>query len=498
MNKSWRTVVFAGVAIELSAGLMIPGCGSSPEKKRIPTTYNPGDAGAGGDTSAVGGNTSGGGSAAAGIAGASPVAGEAGTATDEGGAAGAAGEGGAKSSGGSMSNGGSGGATLTGCALGDACCADNQCQSSLECLGAACSCVADLSNYYMRRTDGIAFLTLSNDTAQTVVSNADTGMPLHGITDIMGSPYHGCAALDSGQVRCWSIDAVATEGNNSGQLGNGVLNGPFTPLAGTLVKTDANTYLSDVVTVGSDAMTYSAAPATCAATSTGFAYCWGYNVSSFIQATGIAVPFATKITTSLNGPALTGVTQVSVGNAHACALTNGKVRCWGSTGTAPAEAYPAVDIILPGTVLKIVAGYSVSCALTTTVAEGGAVYCWGDNNGGKLGIGDPATVGYTSNSPVRVRTDANTFLNDVTDLAASYGGACVVRTDHTLLCWGGALYYATPMAVGGVAKTADNVAITDAAKVSAPSNSTVPRYVTTSGVEYSGGLKITPNCTIQE
>ena len=495
MKKSWRAVVFAGVAIELSAGLLVPGCGSSPVKKRVPTIYNPGDAGTGGDTSAAAGSTFGGSMAAAGESGAGPVAGAAGTTPDEGGAAG---EAGAKSTGGSMSTGGSGGATLTGCALGDACCANNQCESSLECLGAACSCVADLSNYYMRRTDGIAFLTLSNDTAQTVVSNADTGMPLHGIKDIMGSPYHSCAALDSGQVRCWSLVADPTIGNNSGQLGNGVLNGPFTPLAGTLVKTDASTYLSDVITVGSDAMTYSAAPATCAATSTGFAYCWGYNAAYFIQPTGTAVPFATKITTSLNGPALTGVTQVSVGNAHACALTNGKVRCWGSTGTAPAEAYPALDIILPGTVLKVVAGYSVSCALTTTVAEGGAVYCWGDNTGGKLGIGDPATVGYTSNSPARVRTDADTFLNNVTDLAASYGGACVVRTDHALLCWGNALYYATPMAVGGVNKTADNVAITDAAKVSTPSNSTFPRYVTTGGVEYSGGLKITPNCAIQE
>jgi Regulator of chromosome condensation (RCC1) repeat len=492
MNKSWRAVVFVGVAVELSAGVLIPGCGSSPEKKRVPSTFNPGDAGASGDTSAAAGNTSGGSIAAAGKAGSAPVAGDAGTPADEGGAAGAAGASGAPN------NGGSGGALLTGCALGDACCASNQCESSLECLGAACSCVADLSNYYMRRTDGVAFLTLANDTAQTVVSNADTGMPLHGIKDIMGSPYHGCAALDSGQVRCWSLVADPTVGNNSGQLGNGVLNGPFTPLAGTLVKTDATTYLSDVITVGSDAMTYSAAPATCAATSTGFAYCWGYNAGYFIQPTGGAVPFATKITTALNGPALTGVTQVSVGNAHACVLTNGKVRCWGQTGTAPAEAYPAVDIVLPGTVLKIVAGYSVSCALTTTDAEGGAVYCWGDNNGGKLGIGDPAAVGYTSNSPARVRIDANTFLNNVTDLAASYGGACVVRTDHTLLCWGNAQYYATPMAVGGIKKTAANVAITDAAKVSAPSDGTVPRYVTTGGVEYSGGLKITPNCTIQE
>ena len=60
------------------------------------------------------------------------------------------------------------------------------------------------------------------------------------------------------------------------------------------------------------------------------------------------------------------------------------------------------------------------------------------------------------------------------------------------------MFYATPMAVGGVAKKADNVAITDAVKVSAPNNSTIPRYVTTAGIEYSEGLKITPNCTVQE
>ncbi|HEX7451710.1 MAG TPA: hypothetical protein VF294_05470, partial [Polyangiaceae bacterium] len=215
MNKSWRAVVFAGVAIELSAALLVPGCSSSPEKKRVPTTYNPGDAGVGGDTSAAAGSTSGGSMAAAGESGAGPVAGAAGTTPDEGGAAGAAGAAGASAA---ANNGGSGGALLTGCALGDACCANNQCEASLECLGSACSCVADLSNYYMRRADGIAFLTVQHETAQRVVSNADTGMPLHGIKDIMGSFYHGCAALDSGQVRCWSISADAAQGNNSGQL----------------------------------------------------------------------------------------------------------------------------------------------------------------------------------------------------------------------------------------------------------------------------------------
>jgi hypothetical protein len=88
----------------------------------------------------------------------------------------------------------------------------------------------------MVRTDGIAFITIAHETAQTVISNADTGLPLRGIKQIMGSLHHGCAALDSGEVRRWPLAGDAT-GNNSGQLGNGTVGGSYATLAATLVKT---------------------------------------------------------------------------------------------------------------------------------------------------------------------------------------------------------------------------------------------------------------------
>ncbi len=484
MKRKWRGLVLGGVAIEVLVALTAPGCGSSAEKKRVPLPYP--DAGASGESPGAAGASPSGGDSGAGGSGA--VSGDSGSPSD-GGAAGA------PEVGGTGGTAGSGGAALTGCALGDPCCTGNLCEASLACLGVTCSCVADLSDSYMVRTDGIAFNTLINDQAQSVITNSDTGLPLRGIQHISGSLYHGCAALDSGQVRCWPITGGANgNGNNNGQLGNGTLAVPPSSLLATLVKVDATTNLSNVVHIGEDSMNYFAAAASCAATSDGFAYCWGQ--TGIVPGTTMPVPFATQIKTAAAGPALSGVTQVAVGQAHACALSNGKVRCWGPSGISTPDTYPATDITIPGTVLKIAAGFSVSYAFSAN--DGGSVYAWGNNNGGKFGTGDPAAVGYSSDTPVRVRVDANTFLSGVTDFVASYNGGCVIRTDHSLLCWGGGMNYATPMAVGGVVKTASNVAITDAAKLSAPNDSSTPRYVTMSGVEYSQGKVITPNCAVQE
>jgi len=461
-----------------SGVLCASACGSSDQKKN-PRVYEAAgqggapeaEAGVGGEPRGLGGQLPMGGAA-----GAVPVAAGAGGVVEVG-VSGAAGAGGA------------GGAPLSGCSLGDPCCADNVCQENLACLGTVCSCVGDLSGDYMLRTDGVAFHTFINDTAQSAVINADTGMPLHGITSIMGSGYHGCAALDSGEVRCWPLVADNT-GNNVGQLGNGTIGGTQPVLSATLVKVSASMNLTNVVAIGADSATYYAPTTTCAAQQSGAMYCWGGGAAKIINAATTSTPFATQILTAQAGPALTGVTQVALGYYHACALTNGKVRCWGlSDGTGATAAYPAADIIgIPGTVAKIGAGYAYSCALN----DAGSVYCWGDNTGSKLGIGDPAAVGYSSAVPTRAKTSANAFLDGVVDMAIAYGGVCVVRTDHTVWCWGGGLPFAKQL------KNAAQVNVTDAVKVSTPFGPDAPRYVTESGVLVSQGNQLTPNCSAQE
>ncbi len=477
MKKRLRTMLLAGVAAGLFAALGAAGCGSSSEKKKAGPTYVS-DGGGGGEpganVSAAGGQAAGGDGAGTGVT--------AGT----GGAVATGGAGGVDESGGAR-----GAITLTGCGLGDACCAANQCEAQLNCLGTVCSCVADLSNHYMIRGDGTAFVTLAGtNRAQSAVINADTALPLHGVVSIMGSLYHGCAALDTGEVRCWPLAGDSTA-NSSGQLGNGVVDpappaGKYAVLSATLVKVDATTKLTNVVSVGGGSATYGAAATTCAVTKTGNLYCWGDGTPQIINAATASAPtpFATQINTDAAKTPLTGVTQVGIGERHACVLLDtGKVRCWGSIGGGPTalQAYPKIDFTVPGTVTKLAVGYRFSCALNSA----GAVYCWG--TGGALGLGPAAA---SSDSAQRVLTSGVAFLDGVTDLSIAYGGACVLRNDHSIWCWG-ASSYATPYKEGGVP-------VTDAVRLSTAGDPTNPRWVTSSGAEWWEHTMFVPNCSPQE
>ena len=96
-------------------------------------------------------------------------------------------------------------------------------------------------------------------------------------------------------------------------------------------------------------------------------------------------------------------TQIAAGGAHTCALTtSGGVKCWGlgSSGQLGNSATPAtqttpVDVVATGGsggtlsgVTQITAGSTHTCALTTS----GGVTCWGLGSSGQLGNGaTPAT-----------------------------------------------------------------------------------------------------------
>src|SRR5919201_2151954 len=127
---------------------------------------------------------------------------------------------------------------------------------------------------------------------------------------------------------------------------------------------------------------------TCALTRLGGVKCWGYNGHDELGTGDYALPFSS---TPVDVFGLSGVTAISAGVRHTCALTSaGGVKCWGANysgalGDGPTERHglPVDAAGLSSGVTAISAGYDYGCALTA----GGGVKCWGSNAQGMLGDG---------------------------------------------------------------------------------------------------------------
>lgn len=129
----------------------------------------------------------------------------------------------------------------------------------------------------------------------------------------------------------------------------------------------------------------------------------------------------------------------NAGASHTCAvLEGGTVRCWGSHDSgqlgdaAPcsvnqpctSQATPVV-VKLDEPVDAIAVGQSHSCARTMA----GAVWCWGSNKQGQLGLGQVDTVAHAT--PAKVPG-----LEGVKAVSAGSGSTCAILTDGSLRCWG--------------------------------------------------------------
>jgi alpha-tubulin suppressor-like RCC1 family protein len=79
--------------------------------------------------------------------------------------------------------------------------------------------------------------------------------------------------------------------------------------------------------------------------------------------------------------------------------------------------------------------FSVGGAHTCALQEDGALYCWGHNHFGQLGVGNVATCNpladwQCSATPLRVN------LPEVTDVAAGTHHTCAVLRSGRVACWG--------------------------------------------------------------
>ena len=169
-------------------------------------------------------------------------------------------------------------------------------------------------------------------------------------------------------MRCW--------GDNSyGQLGDGTTTNNWTPTA----VSDLGSGVEAIAVGGHH---------TCALTAGRGVLCWGSNYAGKLG-DGTATDRWTP--TAVGGLGSRVAVALSAGGEHTCAvITDGAVRCWGwniygqlGDGTTTDRWTPTAVSDLGSGVEAIAAGGYHTCALTAA----GAVRCWGNNGGGRLGDG---------------------------------------------------------------------------------------------------------------
>jgi alpha-tubulin suppressor-like RCC1 family protein len=247
---------------------------------------------------------------------------------------------------------------------------------------------------------------------------------LSGGSQISSGKYHTCA-LVSGSVYCWGQ-------NDYGQLGDNSTTDRTTPVR---VRVTTNTYLTNVAQVSSGA------GQTCAVLNDGTVWCWGYNAFGQVGDNTTTTPRQMAVRVHINNNThLTGAVEVAAGHNHSCALlSDGTVRCWGynaygevgdNTTTNRSVATLVVSSSGSGTlsgVSHLSSGRFHSCALISD----GSVYCWGDNDNGELG--DGTTINRLH--PVR----AGEIATAITINAGEYH-SCAALADGTAQCWGAAAF----------------------------------------------------------
>ncbi len=123
-------------------------------------------------------------------------------------------------------------------------------------------------------------------------------------------------------------------------------------------------------------------------------------------------------------------TTFSIGDAHSCRIRGGALWCWGNNqsgrlgdGTFTSRSVPT-RIGSASDWTDISAGGAHSCGIRGE----GTAWCWGSNSSGQLGDGSNV---FSRLVPTQVGT-----ATDWTSISASTNHTCGVRSDGTAWCWG--------------------------------------------------------------
>jgi alpha-tubulin suppressor-like RCC1 family protein len=282
-----------------------------------------------------------------------------------------------------------------------------------------------------------------------------------GVTSISAGYNHTCALTGQGAVKCWGH-------NGFSQLGDGTTTNRYAPVD--------SAFSSGTTGIASGA------GHTCVLTDTGGVKCWGATSAGQVGDGRPLEPYGAYSTVAVDVVGLSsGVSALSAGAAHSCAITSGGgLKCWGAGGqlgdaSQNPSSTPVGVIGLSSGVSRVAAGYEATCALhgqgqtscwgnsqygelgggqfgnrlepvnitnwlgpvsqisqpdvhNCAVTLAGGVKCWGYNNFGELGNGTRTT----SSTPV----DVVGLDHGVASVHVGTSHSCALMTDGTVRCWG--------------------------------------------------------------
>ena len=243
-----------------------------------------------------------------------------------------------------------------------------------------------------------------------------------GVAFVSAGYAHTCAIDAAGIGKCWGY-------GEQGQLG------PLSAFYNTTPVIVSNTQKFRALATGGNH--------TCGVAQDGAVFCWGYN------ARGQLGDNSTNMSATLRPVAGITAAAITAGGAHTCAITTaGAANCWGRADYGQL-GYGGQPSFIPGPVqvAGLASGVTAisSGSLHTCAVVSGAAVCWGLNNQGQLGDGSSNVAA----APVSV----SGLSSGVSRIATGDSHSCASLLDGRVKCWG----YNGQGALGDGTNTGKNV-----------------------------------------
>jgi alpha-tubulin suppressor-like RCC1 family protein len=176
---------------------------------------------------------------------------------------------------------------------------------------------------------------------------------------------------------------------------------------------------------------------TCGLSTSGVAYCWG--ADSAYEGAGQLGNGSEGGSSNVPNAVVGGLnfTAIDAGDFHTCGVTvSGDGYCWGEgtsgqVGNGESDDENQTPMLVAGELewSYIDPGDDHTCGVTTS----GAAYCWGNNGDGELGDGDPDND--SANTPQEV-IGGYTFNQVITNGFEGGNHSCGIAMNYIAYCWG--------------------------------------------------------------